>query len=831
MKTSSFLRTNLVIMGVWLHLSTLCFRSHGAAGDVDLSFDAGSGVNGQVTALAVQPDGKVIIGGWFTTVQGLPRHGIARLNADGSGDSSFTAGFDAGYYGPPSVLTLQPDGKVLVGHYSGMLRLNGNGSLDNTFTAISTPYEDGVFAVVVQPDGKVIIGGQFTAINGTNRSGIARLNANGTLDTSFVPAAAVQASVSALALQPDGKVVISGWVVVNGTGARRIVRLNANGSLDNSFNLEQVSFGAVAAFAIQPDGKIVVGGHFSQGNGANLSGLARLNADGTPDAGFNPGATLTGNSYTGHTVNSLALQSDGRIVVGGSFAINTTNWINVARFNANGTLDTGFDPGTGAQGTANEAEVFAVTVQPDGQVLIGGTFAGVNGAIRNNLARLQANGGLETGFNHPGGQIDGLVQVVQSQPNGKVLIGGAFTTVNGFARNGLARLLPNGGVDSTFNPAISSVGSYRGISSIAAQPDGKVLIAGYFTTGSPQTVTIARLHADGSFDSSFLPDLTPFIQPGDCLPNNGCWQGVEATTLLLQPDGKVLVGGHARTTVYGDEWYYEVIRPFLGRFETNGTRDWSFTPGTNYSESCMVLQPDGKILGGGVEGIARLNTNGTLDPSFNAGAIGSIRSIALQPDGKLVLGGGFYAIQGTNHSGVLRLNANGSLDGSFNYGPAVSGAILSVALQPDGKVLVGGDYYFLNGTNYIYGITRRNANGSLDTSFNHGTDWGGAVRSVALQSDGNFLIGGNFTTVKGVLRPYVARLYGDPLPKLNIARSGGFAVLTWPASATGYRLEQSVSLLPGSWSNVPQSPVTNGGQFSVAIPMILPRQFFRLTSP
>src|SRR5215207_1021163 len=189
-----------------LQLSPLSFQSRGAPGDLDLSFDAGSSRNGTVKAAVLQPDGKVIIGGQFTTVKGFFRTNIARLNADGSGDATFNPGTKLGAV---SSLALQADGKVLVASaYDDLLcdefecyvvqesvvtRLNPNGSVDNTFTPItrSGSYAgssfDGVSFVVVQPDGKVVTGGWFASVNGTNRSGIARLNADGTLDSSFNP--------------------------------------------------------------------------------------------------------------------------------------------------------------------------------------------------------------------------------------------------------------------------------------------------------------------------------------------------------------------------------------------------------------------------------------------------------------------------------------------------------------------------------------------------------------------------------------------------------------------------------------------------------------------
>src|SRR5436190_8443921 len=152
MKKSNFVRTLILACSLLLQLVTLCFHVRGAAGDVDLSFDPGSGVNGPVNAVVVQPDGKVLIGGTFTTVKGLARPGLARLNADGSGDSSFNPAIS---FGGVSSIALQSDGKVISTRgvpalYRGWpvsnetpVRLNSDGTVDNSFVAAILPYPDG----------------------------------------------------------------------------------------------------------------------------------------------------------------------------------------------------------------------------------------------------------------------------------------------------------------------------------------------------------------------------------------------------------------------------------------------------------------------------------------------------------------------------------------------------------------------------------------------------------------------------------------------------------------------------------------------------------------
>ncbi|HAV64983.1 MAG TPA: hypothetical protein DCY13_21750, partial [Verrucomicrobiales bacterium] len=535
--------------------------------------------------------------------------------------------------------------------------------MDNTFSMSTGAPDDAVGAMAIQPDGKILIGGQFTSVNGASRNGIARLNANGTLDTSFNPSA-LQATVSSLAVQPDGKVLLGGAISLHQTNFHRVARLNADGSPDGSFNPGTGPDNWVAALALQPDGRIVIGGNFSTVGGVTSRGIARLHANGSRDGGFNPGTTLVGNSFTYHTVNTLAVQADGKMVVGGSFAFTDPNWINVARFNTDGTLDSGFDSGSGTQSAANQSEVFAIAVQPDGRVLIGGEFNVVQGTNRNYIARLDGAGGLDASF-QPGAQVDARVNALLPQADGTLLIGGAFNTVQEIARSGLARLDDSGTLDAAFIPSLAP---FSTVSSMARQPDGKLLLVGLLRVqnGPASPLSIARLNCDGGWDGTFQPDLTPFIQFGDCLPNHGCLQSVAATSVLPQPDGKVLVGGHAYTLVYGEEWSYDVVRPFLARFNSNGSRDGSFTSGTNNSESRLVLQPDGKILAGGTDGISRLNADGTLDASFNAGSVLGIRAIVLQADGKVVIGGGFSTVQGTSRNRIARLRANGILDDGFS---------------------------------------------------------------------------------------------------------------------------------------------------------------------
>ncbi len=360
-------------------------------GSLDTTFNPGTGTfnPGTVTTdpvftIAVQSDGKILIGGLFATYNGLPRNGITRLNADGTLDTSFL----------------------------------GNGT------------NDLLRSIAVQPDGKILIGGNFTEYNGTPRIRIARLNADGTLDTSFNPGTGANENIWSIQVQPDGKIVIGGaFTEYNGTLLNKIARLNADGTLDTSFTPGTGANAGVTSDALQSDGKIVISGNFTQYNGTSRNKIARLNTDGTLDTSFNPGTGANQNVY------SVAVQPDGKILIGGRFTeFSGTSRIRIARLNTDGTLDTSFNPSAGAN-----QNVYSVAVQPDGKILISGNFTEYDGTSRIRIARLNADGTLDTSFN-PGTGAGSDIEWIALQSDGKILIGGDFTEYNGTSRNGIARL-------------------------------------------------------------------------------------------------------------------------------------------------------------------------------------------------------------------------------------------------------------------------------------------------------------------------------------------------------------------------------------------------------
>lgn len=753
------------------------------AGDIDFSFQPGSLIDEEIRAVAIQPDGKVLIGGSFSSVIGAARGGVARLNPDGTIDHTFLNGLE-GVRGSVWCLALQPDGRVLIaGSFAtvngverrSIARLNADGSLDTIFLNGQAGVPGTVQAMTLQPDGRVLIGGNFNTVNGVGRKRVARLNADGSLDNTFLgrPLAeltGVDGQVSSIALQPDGRVLIGGYFsTVNEESRNCIARLESDGSLDLTFQNEMTGVdGQVLVIAPQSDGRVLIGGSIWGVNDVSRSGLARLKADGSLDTSF-----LDGLQGVYGTVRSIALQPNADILIGGDFStVNGMTRGRIARLHPDGSLDTSFlDSLTGANRV-----IYSIAVR-DGRVLLGGDYTTVNGATRNRIARLSADGSLDATFQSTPGGADESVGSIIVQPDGRVLMWGYFTTVNGVSHSRIARLNANGSLDSTFLNGLAGPSSL--VYSMALQSDGRVLIGGSFTTvNGASRNRIARLNADGSLDSTFLDGLAGVDS--------------EVYAIVVQPDGRVLIGG-TFSMVNG------VSRSGVARLNANGSLDTTFAG--SFPVRTIVLQPDGRVLIGGfnLHGIDRLNADGSLDTTFMNGLSGAndgVQSIALQPDGRVLIGGQFTSVNGVSRNHIARLHADGSVDTTFLNGLAGANSWISaIAVQPNGRMLIGGDFFSINGVSRRY-AARLNADGSLDTTFLNGlagANW--FVSSIALQPDGRVLLGGVFPLFNGVATAFITRLHGDApfAPAVTIQPSSQSSYdgccVTFHVEATGTPLD------------------------------------------
>jgi len=338
--------------------------------------------------------------------------------------------------------------------------LNGDGSVDTNFSAGVTAGEPTIHSLAVQPDGKVLIGGMFSGVNGATHIRLARVNADGTLDPNFVATATGSQSfmtVSHLALQTNAQIVIAGsFDNVNGAPHANIARLNSNGTLDTNFTASTDT--SPNALALQTDGRILIGGAFSTVNGQLHDHIACLNTNGALDTNF-----LT---ITDGNVDSFAIQPDGKVLIAGNFnTVNGQSRHHIARLNPNGSLDTGFQNGM----VGADSYVGCVAYDPAGKVLIGGQFAAVNGVGRTNVARLNSNGALDTNFL---ADVDSFLELLLVQPDSRVIIEGSYiTSVNGRSRNRVARL-QNSNAPIISPPGISAGSFSFDVAAIAGKAYG-----------------------------------------------------------------------------------------------------------------------------------------------------------------------------------------------------------------------------------------------------------------------------------------------------------------------------------------------------------------------
>lgn len=759
----------VVFAMVWAVSGLLPSLVQGATGGIDSAFGARVFNEGSVVAMARQADGKVVVSGSFTSLNGVPRAGLARLQADGTIDSTFVPAPEI--LGRVETIAVQADGKILLGgdgHVSvnipgtfqgtlSLARLNTDGSLDKTFIASSNVISRAVRALEVLADGRILVGGARVVFGSTTERSLCRVNAaDASVDSSFATAGAgvLGTGVYDLQLQPDGK------ILAVGNFSTTLARLNADGSVDNTFQIgDGPKNGALDPFlfsvALQPDGKILIGGYFQTYNNTARIGVARLNTDGSLDTGFAP-PTTQGPYF------KVALQPNGQVLVGGDDgADNVESRVGkLRRLNTDGSNDNSFSPNPASS-------VYTFDVEGDGKILVGGRLTRVGGATRFGLARVNGSGSLDTTYTATAFS-NGIVRDVAVQPDGKVVIGGDFVSVNGVLISNIARVNADGSFDTTF----VSTGADRLVRAVAVQPDGKIVIGGEFLTydgSNPNNLHarfVARLNPNGSRDTTFDPAIGNYVG-----------------AIAIQPDGRIVLG------TYGGAFN-------LVRINANGTPDIPFITGagnnTGFGEIfALALQPDGKILIGGNfstyndvsrSKVARINSDGSLDASFTQSGlpISTVRSLALQPDGKVIAAGQNSGTTINNKiSGVARCSATGTfetvLDAGLNITSCGSINVEKVAVLSNGKIMFAGRYRDANCSSYAastYRIHRVLADGSLDPAYIGGIGGNSEVYSFAVQPDGSVVGGGTFKSFNavpcfGIVRLLNVQLQGSRL--LNIS--------------------------------------------------------------
>ncbi|MFH6949712.1 T9SS sorting signal type C domain-containing protein [Flavobacterium sp. FlaQc-51] len=722
-------------------------------GKVDRTFNTldnglnGDGFDKTIRTLSLQSDDKLIVGGGYLNLNGIPTSYLSRLKPDGTIDNSFDTG--TGLNGKVYDSYIRNEGKIIVagsfttynGNSAGrLIRLNENGSQDTTFNTSTGATNGIIYKVCLQPDGKIIIVGSFTKYNNVTVNRIARLLSNGELDTSFITGSGAALNITNAEILPNAKILISGnFISFNGIAVNRIARLFPDGNVDTSFNIGSGFNDDVNAMASQQDGKIILGGKFTDYNGTTSNRIIRLNENGTIDNNF-----LAGSGLSADVVQVIKTDRDGNIMVGGSFKgfYNGTEVNRIFFLNPDGSIKPNFDIGSGP----GSASVLALANGKEGSWYLAGSFSVFDGQNQGRLAKVNADGEHDTAYLSAGIGFDNAVQKVLSLEDKKTMVFGNFTKFNGSPASRIIRLLENGLSDDTFTSGQS--GANNLIKTAVLQSDKKIIIGGNFTKYN-ETISnrIVRILPNGAIDNTF---------------NIGYGFKSQVYAIAMQ-DEKVIVAGNF--TTYNDTPSGRIVRLL-----NDGSRDPDFNTGLGADAiiEAVLIQPDGKILVAGrfntfngqpFSRLVRLNYNGSIDWSFNVGTGFDkiVYAIALQSDHKIIVGGSFLSYNGLSQKRIIRLNTNGSLDPAFDSGIGFSnGDVLSLLVQPDDRILVGGSFSGTYNTNPSLRLIRLFQSGNYDASFL--ADLNGKLNSMSFTSDQKLMIGGDFNSISGISKHRIARL-------------------------------------------------------------------------
>ena len=711
-----------------------------------------------INALAVTSEGKILVGGSFSRVGAHEAPGLARLNANGSVDASFVPdpAFGSG------ILRVQPNGTILIAFDGGIERRLPSGKKDPAWTGGGVATGTYVQAMELLPDGGVIA---------LTNSSLVRLLPDGKVDTSFHSPAVQDPAlggswVNAMAVDHQGRILIGGqFSLVDGVPRSWLARLTSNGDVDRTFTGPDSirggqSWGGVNAIVCEPTGEVLITGAFTEVDGVSHPYIAWLDAAGHPlhFAGPRQVTPARGGHGSVRSPEHLALQPGGKVWVWPILGVEGVPVPRIARL---------FPPSmTGAR-----LEVASVMVPENARSAMVRVhrLGDISGSLSAWLQTRSETATAGSDF----GSVDSSIQFAPMETTKTVEIpifddllpepDEVFLVQLANAGSGLEIvggerplvILDNdrrGSVDWSFSAPFRAADGWSStsISRLGEQSGNRLLVNGDLYLDSPQSWRqLARLLADGTVDPTFTPARSGY-------------------GLRVLPDDRLMVWGD-------NSWFLARLLPdgaLDSSFQVN-LPEW-----TNRWVDDLVVQPDGKVLVSGLDSgfhfIRRLLSGGSLDISFPEIRLENnqwSRLLRLR-DGRVLLCGNFTSIAGTARSGLAALKADGTFDPSFapSLGAAPwvgSPGVYSAAETPDGKIVVGGALCVTNGAGVVWSVARFLPDGRVDPAFVGGQgamDSAGnptSVNTVAMLVDGSLVVSGDFPTFHGQRRSKLAFLRPD----------------------------------------------------------------------
>lgn len=657
----------ITFTGAYNSTDVMKFRSFNADGTINTSFTEPvlggptTGMSLFVKKIIYQDDGKILIVGRFNLVNNLSYKNIVRLNNDGSIDTSFSVG--SGFSDQVECIAIQSDGKYVVGgafnSYRGttrgrIARLNTDGTLDASFNmprtldgigSVVNGFDAPVYDVEIQINGKIIVIGSILRSNYNIVSQqITRLNADGTRDTTFSYNYSTY-SFRKAAIASDGKIVVS-----SPDSGTFVKRFNTNGTADNTFSYSNTAFFLYNDGEIFFQGtKIILIGDYQAANGITRFGAHRINTTGSLDLTFNPHAgpnvsdMLTMNIQTIKDDLKVKILLDQKILLAGSFTnYNDIPCRNICRLTQNGDFDNTFqlDPTVKIYTSDNDRNKL-VLQQYDGKILLSFNDAEpltyVNN-VKKDIIRLNSNGSLDNTFNF---SYSGCgFNDIKLMNDGKMLaVGGANIFINASNKYKVIRFNLDGTIDTGFNSMLLD----QKPNSIDLQSDNKILITFTESNTSLPYKPVVRLNADGTLDTSFNINA------------NG---GKRTSYIKNLPNGKMLITYNLPNTFYNYS--------YIDRLNSDGTPDTTFNRYTNtkefgytYDHPTIKLLENGKILAFATDGSNPITNRSLLILSpdgilLNTFAQNISRDFDVQNCSNIILYGFFNKIGNANKNNIAR---------------------------------------------------------------------------------------------------------------------------------------------------------------------------------
>jgi uncharacterized delta-60 repeat protein len=796
----------------WQYTVVLLLSSCGIAwaqpGTLDLSFNASdsgyqlSAVSGIPSIMKVFPDGKLLLTGSNGTDI------LVRRERNGYRDKNFFHDWwytVRDFYATINAFHVQPDGKIIIAESVYNRSSNGfvggavsrylpNGIRDTSFGIINADFNGNVLSLCLQADNKILVGGNFTTHKGIPAIGMLRLHLNGTRDTSFHPS--FGGKVNTISILSSGSIIAAGdFSSVSSQARNRICKLFANGSVDTTFVTGVGANAAIQSSIITSSGKILLTGNFTTYNNQMHKRMVQIDTLGVIDAGFQTGSGFD------TTIHAVHIQSDNKILVAGQF--NSYNGIarsKLVRLMANGSLD-----GTFNASNTIDSIVYAVGTDSLNNVYISGNIHKFNNQLIDPILKLSALGVRDFDYNKQTG-FNAAISCLAKQADGKLLAGGVFTRYFGRQVGKFLRMLPDGQMDTTFMIGNGVEGTNSVVETIVLQTDNKILVGGRFTVFNGRACNnIIRLHANGAVDTTF---------------NTSISVADKVTSISLQPDGKIIIGGVA------------LSNGTCKRLMPNGTIDVSFTLGSTLSQfrtTKTLLTSDGKVFVYGGSFLRRYFSNGSVDTTFTMFTFNNqpITSIILRSNGKLLVAVGELGNNTVNTNRLVSLNNSGLIDSLNNFVFSNTGEVYVIKEQFDNKLVLVGSFLKFRGINCT-GIVRLKQNLEVDSIFTHQpTSNLPIIKDMILLESGELIIAGDFIEYHQIGRNNICKIKGDNITlaqRTEVALCAGKSFTLNYSSITmnsGNQFSVQLSNSSGSFTNpsiVGSVNATGSGSIFCSIP-------------